>query len=263
MKECPELPGVLKISWPHAGYGKIRIQDEKDFYGLKSVVSVHDDYSVIEPLIKSKYELRISFIKPNHYRVHKRFSMNWKVNYGSSNMSEFVDMNPKWKRWVDIIVKEYPDLDLFAIDAIIDTEGKEYILELNGSSQGFNYEHEEEDLMNVRDLALSRIRKIVNKDYQEEPQPVLSNEELNNKIQELQSQKKELDNQLITLKQNEKKPQKQNNKLKLKIFIMLAFSVVLLAFTILPHSIKKDLQILELFLVLIFDVICCIFIYLN
>ena len=48
------------------------------------------DYSAIEPLIDIDYEIRIVFIAPNYYRVHKRRSLNWKVfwkvNCGMSNI---------------------------------------------------------------------------------------------------------------------------------------------------------------------------------
>ena len=78
----PSTPYVLKISYSHAGYGKIRVKDYHELDDLRSLLALHKDYYAIEPLIDFDYELRIIFIAPNYYIVYKRSSINWKVNYG-------------------------------------------------------------------------------------------------------------------------------------------------------------------------------------
>ena len=50
------------------------------------------------------------------------------------------------------------------IDAIVDKNGKEYILEVNGSTQGFTPEHEKQDLEHLRDLVIRKMEIILNKD---------------------------------------------------------------------------------------------------
>ena len=52
----------------------------------------------------------------------------------------------------------------FDIDAIVDKKGKEYILEVNGSSQGFAPEHGKQDLEHLRDLVIRKMEIILNKD---------------------------------------------------------------------------------------------------
>ena len=164
----PNAPYVLKVSYPHAGYGKIRVKDHHDIDDLRSILALHKDYISIEPLIDVDYELRIVFIAPNYYRVHKRTSLNWKVNYGMSNIREECEMKPEWKKWVDLIYKTYPDMLTFDIDALVDKNGKEYILEINGSSQGFAPEHGKQDLAHLRDLVVRRMEVIIGKDLLKE-----------------------------------------------------------------------------------------------
>ena len=164
----PNTPYVLKVSYPHAGYGKIRVRDYHDIDDLRSILALHKDYIAIEPLIDVEYELRIVFIAPNYYRVHKRSSLNWKVNYGMSNIREDCEMKPNWKKWIDLIYKTYPDLLIFDIDALVDKNGKEYILEVNGSSQGFSPEHGKQDLEHLRDLVVRKMETILGKDLLKE-----------------------------------------------------------------------------------------------
>jgi len=160
----PKVPYVLKVSYPHAGFGKIRINDYHDTEDIKSILALHKDYCAIEPFIDVDYELRIVFIAPNYYRVHKRQSMNWKVNFGMTNIREDCEMKPSWKKWIDLIYENYPDLLIFDIDALVDKNGKEYILEVNGSTQGLTPEHGEQDLEHMRDLVVRKMETIIGKD---------------------------------------------------------------------------------------------------
>ena len=157
----PNVPYVLKVSYPHAGLGKIRINDYHDTEDIKSILALHKDYCAIEPFIDVDYELRIVFIAPNYYRVHKRQSMNWKVNFGMTNIREDCEMKPNWKKWIDLIYENYPDLLIFDIDALVDKNGKEYILEVNGSTQGFTPEHGDQDLEHMRDLVVRKMETIL------------------------------------------------------------------------------------------------------
>ena len=67
--------------------------------------------------------------------------MNWKINFGMTNVREDCKMEIRWKNWVDLIYKNYPDMEIFDIDALVDKNEKEYILEVNGCTQGFAPEY--------------------------------------------------------------------------------------------------------------------------
>ena len=76
-------------------------------------------------------------------------------------MREECEMKPEWKKWIDLIYENYPDLLTFGIDALVDKDGKEYILEVNGSSQGFAPEHGKQDLEHLRDLVIRKMEVIL------------------------------------------------------------------------------------------------------
>ena len=94
----PPEPFVLKVGFPHAGFGKIRINNRDELEDIKSIIALNNNYSAAEPLIDSAYELRIVFIAPNYYRVNKRMSMNWKVNFGMANERVEIKMEPRCKK---------------------------------------------------------------------------------------------------------------------------------------------------------------------
>ena len=195
----PNAPYVIKVSYPHAGYGKIRVKDNHDLDDIRSILALHKDYVAIEPLIDVDYELRIVFIAPNYYRVHKRSSLNWKVNYGMSNIREDCEMKPEWKKWVDLIYTTYPDMLTFDIDALVDKKGKEYILEVNGSCQGFAPEHGKQDLEHLRDLVVRKMEVILNKDFLKEDNPAKKLFKDDNKIN-VNDIKFEKDTEIVNLK---------------------------------------------------------------
>lgn len=201
----PSTPFVVKYSYPHAGYGKIRVKDHHEFEDIKSIVAIDNHYCAAEPLIDSDYELRIAFIAPDYYRVHKRQSYSWKVNFGATNIREDVEMTPMYKMWIDEVRKSIPGMDCFCIDAIVDKQGKHYILEVNGSAQGFAPEHGTEYLGHMKKLVISRIDEIMTqrKEPQKEPlkesELAIENLNLKNEIEYLKSQLKEKDQQIEKL----------------------------------------------------------------
>ncbi|KAH0787289.1 synapsin-2-like isoform X1 [Histomonas meleagridis] len=156
----PSVPFVVKYSYPHGGYGKIRVRDNSDFPDVRSIVAVNNHYCSAEPFIDQKYEVRIIFIAPDYIRARKRFSPNWKINFGSSNYGENIKVPDRYKRWVQEIHNTYPGFDTFCLDVIVDKNEKEYILEMGGSSQGFSPEYADEALAKLRDLVVTRVKDL-------------------------------------------------------------------------------------------------------
>lgn len=226
---APEAPFVVKYAYPHAGYGKMRVRDYHDFADIKSIVAIDNHYVAAEPLIDAEYEVRIVFIAPDYYRAHKRQSPGWKVNYGTSNVREDIDITPKYKMWIDEIRNEFPDLDTFCIDTIVAKDGKEYILEMNGSPQGFAPEHCDEEHMKLCELVIS---KLSNKDIKKREAKVesdLSVENLNlrNKVSELESKLQKAEK--LVKQQPAQAPivkAKPKSKCILIIFILIIFHVI-------------------------------------
>ena len=50
----------------------------------------------------------------------------------------------------------------FDIDALVDKKGNEYILEINGSCQGFAPEHGDQDLIHMSNLCMRKMESICN-----------------------------------------------------------------------------------------------------
>lgn len=204
MITAPATPFVIKYSFPHAGFGKIRVRNHDDFADVRSIVAIDNHYCAAEPLIDSDYELRIVFISPNYYRCQKRSSLNWKVNYGGPNVREEVEMNAMYKMWVDEVRKEIPGMLCFAIDAIVDKQGKHYILEVNGSSQGFTPEHKEESLLMLKKLVISKLDENSQKNVKEvvkiDDDLAVKNVNLENEIRDLKSENEKKNEEIDQLK---------------------------------------------------------------
>ena len=226
----PPTPFVLKVSFPHAGYGKLKITDKEQLEDIVSLLHLHHDYVCAEPFIESEYEVRIVFIAPDYYRAHKRTSFDWKVNYGNPNEREDLDMTPKYKMWIDEIRKEIPGMDTFCIDTIVDKNGKEYILEVNGSSHGLAPEHRQEELIKMRELVMMKLNLL--EEPQKEEKPVLdSDKDLN--ILNLQNQVKFLETTLERRNKNQPKPEPVNvntskDQSRNTILYLIAFSALIL-----------------------------------
>lgn len=232
MVVSPEVPFVIKYSYPHAGYGKIRIRDYHDFPDFRSIVALDNYYTQAEPLIDSEYEVRIVFIAPDYYRAHKRQSTNWKVNFGTSNIREDIEFTPKYKMWVDEIRKEFPDIDTFCIDTIIAKDGKEYILEMNGSAQGFAPEHCDEEHTKLCELVISKLqnKELLHREAIIESDSSLEILNLKNKISSLENdlEKAKLKNDNLQQQPVNKVKPKSNHEKPL-YFIILTLLVLCIA----------------------------------
>jgi len=157
MRFTPEYPIVIKVGHVHSGYGKMMLSSQENFQDLASVLSLHNDYCTAEKFIKGEYDLRIQKIG-NNYRAYKRIGCSgWKTNVGSSFLED-IPMTEQYKLWADECSKLFGGMDILAVDAIHNSEdGKDYILELNDSSIGLGPQHEEEDMLIIRDLTIEKM----------------------------------------------------------------------------------------------------------
>uniref|UniRef100_A0A7S3YS46 ATP-grasp domain-containing protein n=1 Tax=Lotharella globosa TaxID=91324 RepID=A0A7S3YS46_9EUKA len=154
------FPAVIKVGSAHAGFGKMKIANHKDMEDFKSVLAVADKYCTAEPFIDGKYDLRIQKIG-SHYRAFKRMSISgtWKTNTQSSHVEE-IDVKPEYKFWADEASKMFGGLDILTVDAIHNNNnGKEYIMEVNGTSSGLLPSRQAEDDAHIRDLVLAKMEE--------------------------------------------------------------------------------------------------------
>eukprot|EP00501_MAST-03F_sp_TOSAG23-6_P001117 GSMAST32.ASY1.ANO1.1160.1 assembled CDS len=160
-----DFPVVCKIGHGQAGYGKIKIENKNRFDDVKSILATTNQYCTVEPFINGAFDLRIQRIGLDdskcHYRVFQRRSVsgNWKTNVGASVIEE-IEMNERYKLWVDEAAKCFGGLTIVTVDAIhCEETGKEFILEMNGTSSGLMPECAAEDNGYIKDEVLNIAKK--------------------------------------------------------------------------------------------------------
>lgn len=156
------FPAVVKIGSAHAGLGKMKISDHRQMSDFRSVLAMMpDEHVLVEPFIEGEVDLRIQKIG-SHYRAFRRIGISgeWKTNTGTSVMEE-VDISERWKNWVDLSSEMFGGLDILAVDAIVDGEGNESILEVNGTSIGLHPERADEDNGHIRELVIDKMNEVL------------------------------------------------------------------------------------------------------
>eukprot|EP01043_Picozoa_sp_COSAG02_P027315 COSAG02_NODE_1605_length_11721_cov_163.467475_3_plen_378_part_00 len=157
------FPAVLKVGHAHAGMGKMRVPNHHDWDDVRSVVAMTDGkYCTAEPFLEGDFDLRVQKLGRDHYRVFKRTAMsgNWKTNTGCSIVEELplTAENQRYKRWADEASQLFGGLDICTVDVLVEAEsGKEWILEVNGTSSGLSPEQAAEDNEIIRELTLERM----------------------------------------------------------------------------------------------------------
>ena len=156
------FPCVVKVGSAHAGMGKMVIKSHHDFEDFRSVLAMTENkYCTAEPFIEEPtYDLRIQKIGP-HLRSFRRRSVSgtWKTNTGTSVL-EHVEVTATHRRWAAAAATLFGGLDILTVDAIHDSKtGKEYILEVNGTSSGLAPEFADEDNRRIRDLVVAALEE--------------------------------------------------------------------------------------------------------
>mmetsp|Transcript_28319 Transcript_28319/g.39991 ORF Transcript_28319/g.39991 Transcript_28319/m.39991 type:complete len:380 (-) Transcript_28319:12-1151(-) len=155
-----DLPSVIKVSHAHAGMGKVKVNTHDDFRDIATVVALHSDYCTAEKFIDSEYGIRIQKIG-NHYRVFKKVftGSGWKSQFGGADLQE-IPLTDTYKLWADECAKSFGGMDLLAVDALHGKDGKDYIIELNGTAIGFHAKSIQEDTKHVKEVVIEKLNAL-------------------------------------------------------------------------------------------------------
>jgi glutathione synthase/RimK-type ligase-like ATP-grasp enzyme len=129
---------------------------------MRSVLAMMpNQHCFVEPFVEGAYDLRIQKIG-SHLRAFQRLDISgeWKTNTGISVLEE-VPLEPRWVVWVDEAKSMFGGLDILTVDAIVEeSTGKEYILEVNGTSSGLHPDCAGEDNTHIRDIVVDRLNQL-------------------------------------------------------------------------------------------------------
>lgn len=89
----------------------------------------------------------------------KSVSGNWKTNVGPSVLEQ-IGISERYKKWLQDVSDEFEGLELCSIEAVIDKEGKEFIIKVHGSSMPLLGESQDDDRRAIVDLIHQRMNAI-------------------------------------------------------------------------------------------------------
>jgi len=150
-------PCIFKIGHAHGGLGKVKVDTAEAFQDLTGVVAVSTQYCTVEEFVDAYCDLHIYKIG-NKYKalMRKSRSDGWKTNVGESDIQE-VPVQDKYKVWIDEVSALFGGLLLCSMEAVVDTAGKEYIIEVNDCAMGLLGEGQDEDRKNIADVVLAEM----------------------------------------------------------------------------------------------------------
>jgi len=150
-------PCVFKIGHAHGGLGKVKVDSAEGFQDLTGVVAVSSQYCTVEEYVEAYCDLHIFKIGTKYKALmRKSLSEGWKTNVGESEIQE-VPVQDKYKVWIEEVSSLFGGLELCSLEAVVDTAGKEYIIEVNDCAMGLMGEAQDDDRKNIAELVINEM----------------------------------------------------------------------------------------------------------
>lgn len=150
-------PCVFKIGHAHGGLGKVKVDSAEGFQDLTGVVAVSSQYCTVEEYVEAYCDLHIFKIGTKYKALmRKSLSEGWKTNVGESEIQE-VPVQDKYKVWIEEVSSLFGGLELCSLEAVVDTAGKEYIIEVNDCAMGLMGEAQDDDRKDIAELVINEM----------------------------------------------------------------------------------------------------------
>ena len=153
---------MIKTGNGHVGLGKMKLEAGMDIreiaHLLMGSTTGGQSYLTVEPFIDCKAEIYIIKIGPA-YKVYQRRASHghWKVTVGPHVM-ELLQLNDRYKFWVDQCAELFGGLDVVAICVMQSKDGREFIVEVKDSTAQFGSDSESvDDKRLIADLCVSKL----------------------------------------------------------------------------------------------------------
>ena len=122
------FPFVVKAGNYHGGYGKVLVENEKQWQDTKDLLFISNTYITIEPYIQYERDIRYMAIKDKIWAMSRKGQF-WKANV---NTTEFIIIEPepnllKQTKQLQQMIKA----DIVAIDILEEANGTKYVVEYN------------------------------------------------------------------------------------------------------------------------------------
>eukprot|EP01105_Mastigella_eilhardi_P009894 TRINITY_DN231_c0_g1_i2.p1 TRINITY_DN231_c0_g1~~TRINITY_DN231_c0_g1_i2.p1 ORF type:complete len:237 (+),score=66.47 TRINITY_DN231_c0_g1_i2:385-1095(+) len=154
-----DFPCVVKVGSCHAGYGKALAQKAGDLNDIASIVALNQLFFTAETYLDFDFEYRIQKIG-DHVRCFKRGSSNcWKSNWGDLRFED-IPVSDVHREFALECGKIWGGIDVCAIDVVHLKDGREFVLELNNSANGFYFDHEQEDAKRIAQLVVAKMNTL-------------------------------------------------------------------------------------------------------
>lgn len=121
-------PFVVKSGNYHGGYGKVLVEDEKQWQDVKDLLFMSEDYVTIEPFIHYERDIRYIAIEEDVWAMSRKGAF-WKANVETQSF-EIIECETALAEKVKGLKKALK-ADIIAVDILEEKSGNKFVVEYN------------------------------------------------------------------------------------------------------------------------------------
>jgi ribosomal protein S6--L-glutamate ligase len=124
----PDFPAVLKVGNFHAGFGKMRVEDEEQWADAKDMTFITEDYATLEPYIDYVRDIRCLTVGEQVWAMTRR-GVSWKAN-NQTQEYKIIPVPPQLDDYTRRAMNHL-QADVLALDFLERHDGSYVLLESN------------------------------------------------------------------------------------------------------------------------------------